>query len=178
MKIKEILDEIKLDLLKKYNYSPEDFIEENLQETYIMLGELLNPSNAYEYSQIAKGLWQYGDSNGNKIFVRLVFQPISDDNEYFEFKTWWTTETGKKIYDEVPKGSSAIDWDKRTDTVAKIFQDEALPLFINQNRTDKLCFVPVTRSRYVFALRMIRKFIPKSWEIVEEFPKKITIIKK
>lgn len=175
MKLSQIIAEVRLEYKTKYGYDPTTFDEENLQESYIMLSELLNPNNAYDYKTIGNGMWQYEDMFANQLFVRLVYQPVKDG--HFEFKTWWIDEDGNKVYNEVPQGSSTKDWDKRTDTVAKIFRDEALPKFKQNNTTDKLVFLPVTKSRYLFSMRMIKKFIPTGWEIIEDFPKSITIVK-
>lgn len=176
MKLVDILKDVIQELKKKNQYSPENFGEESLYESYIMLSELFNPANAYPYKAVGKGLWEYIDSNGNEIYVRIMFQPIST-GEYFEVKTWWMDQFNRKIYDEVPAGSSAIDWDKRTDTIAKIFKDEIIPLFKNQDVSNVLKFLPITKSRFVFASRMVKKFIPSDWEIEEIFPKEIIIRK-
>jgi hypothetical protein len=40
-----------------------------------------------------------------------------------------------------------------------------------------LKFVPLDKQRYYFSLRMIKKFIPKEWKIIENFPTEIMIEK-
>lgn len=175
MKLIEILENVINDLKKQNRYNPRNFAEENLYDSYILLAELLNPNNAYEYKQVGKGIWQYSDINDNEFFVRIVYQPVS--NPYFEIKTWWADEDGKKQYDNLPRTVTAKDWDKRSDTVAKIFRDEIIPLFDNQDHSNKMIFKPVTESRYYFSLRMIKKFIPKEWNIIENFPKEIVVEK-
>lgn len=171
MKFKDILFEAKKGLTFK------DFAEENVYESYALMAELLNPEDSYKYTEVVKGIWSYQDIFENNIFVRITYQPTTEP--YFEMKTWWINENGMKVYDEVPKSSTVQDWDKRSNTIAKIFRDEIIPLFKNQTLTDILRLVPVTRSRYLFAKRMAEKFIPKDWVIIEEdHPKSITIIKK
>jgi hypothetical protein len=112
---------------------------------------------------------------GNYYDVRLLFQPFKGG--YYELKTWWSDESGKKYYDQVPQSSTGKDWDKRSNTVAKIFRDEIIPIFKKQDLSLILKFVPLDKQRYYFSLRMIKKFIPKEWKIIENFPTEIMIEK-
>lgn len=153
----------------------DNFTDENLFESYALMAELLNPEDSYNYTQIGTGIWRYQDIFENYIFVRIVYQPVSDP--YFEVKTWWIDENNKRIYNEIPKSSTAQDWDKRSNTIAKIFRDGIIPLFNKQKLSNALKLIPVTKSRYYFSLRMAEKFIPKEWEIIEDFPKEIKILK-
>ena len=159
----------------KAGISFDDFADENLFESYVMMSELLDPSNSYDYSAVGKSIWKYQDIFKNYIFVRIVYQPV--ENPYLEIKTWWIDENGKRIYNEIPKSSSSQDWDKRSNTIAKIFKDEIIPFFEKQNLSNELKLIPVTKSRYYFSLRMVEKFIPKNWKIIEDFPKEIKIVK-
>lgn len=176
LRFKNILLEDILSKAKK-GLTFKDFGEENVFESYVLMAELLNPDDSYTYTEVAKGIWRYQDIFENYIFVRIVYQPVKQP--YFEIKTWWVDdETGKKIYNEIPKSSTTQDWDKRSNTIAKIFRDEIIPLFRNQDLTNILKILPVTSSRYYFSLRMVKKFIPADWEIMENSPKEIIIIKK
>lgn len=178
IKLREILEEVIAELKSKNQYTPKDWCEENVYDSYILLSELLNPNNSYPYKEIKKGLWEYQDSDGNTFFARIVFQPIRDDNEYFEFKTWWVDKDNKRKYGELPDNTSAKDWDRRSDTIAKIFRDEVLVFFKNQNFNDTLKILPVSKSRFVFTTRMVKKFVGNDFEVIEDFPKEVTIKKK
>lgn len=175
MNLMEIVHDVIIELKKQNRYNPKNFGEENLYDSYILLAELLNPSNSYQYEKDIKGVWKYEDISGNMFYARLVYQPVS--NPYFEVKTWWVDEHGKRQYDNLPNSVTAKDWDKRSDTVAKIFRDEMIPMFEKQKLSNRMIFKPVTESRYYFSLRMIKKFIPKEWKIIENFPKEIVVEK-
>ena len=105
----------------------------------------------------------------------MVYQPITEG--YFEVKPGWLDENNKPKYDKLPFKINSIDWDKRSDTVAKIYKDEFLPFFLNQNLTDLLKFKPIDNQRYYFSLRLVKKYKPTGCEIIEEFPKTITLMK-
>jgi len=127
----------------------------------ITLGELLDPNNSYPYSSPMKGLWVYKDANGVNFFARIVYQ--STFNPHFEFKTGWFDETkdNRATYDPpIPPNSSAIDWDKRSNTVAKIYRDEVLPFFEKQTISNTLRIKPLSDSRMKFAQRLVKKFTP------------------
>lgn len=175
MKLRKILNEIIQELKDKHQYDPKDIGDENLFESYILLGELLDPNDSYQYSG-SRGWYKYNDMNDNEFHVRLVYQPASP--EFWELKTWWMNDNGKPVYDKLPQNVSAQDWDKRSNTVAKIFRDELLPLFNSQDLSNLLFIKPLDSKRYYFSMRLIKKFIPKDWEIIEDFPKKITVVKK
>lgn len=177
--MRELLEETILELKEKNQYSPSDWYEENLFETNILLGELLNPNNAYPYEEVSVGLWKYQDSDENTFFARIVLQPIRDDYEYFEFKTWWIDKNGRRVYGELPLNTTAKDWDRKSDTIAKIFRDEVLPLFKKLGRSDMLKILPISKSRFAFTTRMVKKFVNKNdFEIIEDFPKEVIIKKK
>jgi len=152
--------------------------DKNLYETYTILGELLNPDYAYPYTQKIKGLWEYNDAVGNTYFVRLVYQPT--DQPYFELKTGYYDENSKPKYDpSVPPNSTSQDWDKRSDTVAKIYRDEVIPLFLEQDLCNTLIIKPLEIKRYQFSVRLINKFTPTNIIDVEyNKPKSIILIKK
>lgn len=170
IKLIEILNQIKTDndYLQLNN-----FIDQNLYETYTILGELLDPNNSYDYQEKSKGFWTYIDINNNLFFVRLIFQPTTDP--YFELKTGWI-DNGKPRYD-LPNNSTSQDWDKRSNTVAKIYKDEIIPFFNNQTLNDTLIIKPLDIKRYQFSIRLINKFKIHNTEIIENKPKEI-IIKK
>ena len=73
--------------------------------------------------------------------------------------------------------SNAIDWDKKSDTVAKIFRDEILPLFLSKKLDVSIMkIIPITMSRYQFAIRLVNKFVDTDKiEIIENKPKEITL---
>lgn len=143
-------------------------IEKLILETELMLGELLNPDYAFDYIKKSKNHYEYIDSNGVTFFVKATYQPIKwdKDNEgYFEFKTGWIDENDKPIYEpSTPpygdKRSSAIDLDKRADTVAKIYKDEILPFFEKQQLSNIMVIKPISLSRRRFAEMLVNKFTP------------------
>lgn len=147
-----------------------------MTEDAILLGELLNPDKSYPYTG-SKGWYKYNDMNDNTFFVRLTYQPTK--TPYFELKTGWYDENGKANYDpSVPENSSALDWDKRSDTVAKIYRDEILPFFDKQKLCDRIIFKPISVSRYQFSKRLINKFTSDKYNIEEKYPKEIIITRK
>lgn len=146
-----------------------------LTENAILLGELLNPNEAYSYTG-TKGWFKYNDMYNNTFFVRLTYQPTK--NPYFELKTGWYDINGNAKYDpSVPENSSAMDWDKRSNTVAKIYRDEILPFFDNQMLCNKIIFKPISVSRYQFSKRLIYKFTSDKYQIKENYPHEIIITK-
>jgi hypothetical protein len=152
------LTDLLKDKFQNSNYSELDEINE-INET--ILSELLDPDNSYEYKQYIKGLWTYYDMNNVEFFVRIVYQPITN-GAHFELKTGWFDNKGKPQYEpSIPPTSpksSAIDWDKRSNTVAKIYRDEVLPFFEKQNLSDLLLIKPISSSRMKFAERLVKKF--------------------
>ncbi len=162
MKKKELKQVIKEETKKFFNKYPYSLEDELILENEIMLGELLDPSDYYEYEG-SKGFYFYVDSQGHKFFVRLVYQPTT--NPHFEFKTGWIDEKGKPKYEpSIPPNSaksSSMYLHKRSNTVAKIFKDEILPFFDNQNISNIMVFKPISPSRARFAKIMIKKLTPK-----------------
>ena len=178
IKLTDILFKIQQDAdyqsLKGYPESA----DQNLFESYVMLGELLNPDSAYKYEQKIKGLWEYNDIEENTYFVRITFQP--SNQPYFELKTGYFNETGKPQYDpSVPKNSTGKDWDKRSDTVAKIYRDEVIPYFLNQSLSNILIIKPLEIKRYQFSVRLVDKFTPTDKIDIEyNKPQSINLVKK
>ena len=152
--------------------------DQNLFETYTMLGELLNPDNAYPYQQQTKDLWIYNDIEENTYFVRITFQPTNQP--YFELKTGYFDKNNKPQYDPaVPENSTGKDWDKRSDTVAKIYRDEVIPYFLNQQLSDILTIKPLEIKRYQFSMRLVDKFTPTDKiDIKYNKPQSINLVKK
>lgn len=162
MKLNEIREIIKQELneyFKIHEYSLEDDL---IMTNEITLGELLNPEHSYPYYG-DKELWKYKDMNDVEFFVRLTFQPLSK-NPYLEFKTGWINKKGRAQYEPsippISPKSSAIDWDRRSDTVAKIYRDELLPYFEKQNLSNMMVIKPISTSRMKFAERLVKKFTP------------------
>jgi hypothetical protein len=76
----------------------------------------------------------------------------------------------------ISPNSSAIDWDKRSDTVAKIYRDKILPFFKQQTLTNLMVIKPISSSRMKFAERLVKKFTPE--DFTTEFKDKEIIINK
>jgi len=177
MKFTRLLQQIIEEELKTNNYSNEDQL---IMIEDITLGELLEPDNAYPYEELYRGMFVYEDDNNIEFFVRLTFQPIS--NPYFEFKTGWLDDNGKPQYDPavppISPNSSSVYNNKRSDTVAKIFKDEIIPLFIDQQVSNKLIIKPISSKRMKFAERLVRKFININIFEINITSSEIQIIKK
>ena len=173
--LKKLIKEELEEYFKTNSYSLKD---ELIIENEIILGELLNPDNSYPYKKVSKGFFTYEDLNGVKFFVRATYTP--EPQNYFEFKTGWFDENEKVNYDPsippVSPNSSAIDWDKRSDTVAKIYRDEILPFFKQQALTNLMVIKPISSSRMKFAERLVKKFTPNEFKI-DFKDKEIQIIK-
>lgn len=167
MKLDNLKNLIKEELKEHFKTNPYSLEDELIMENEIMLGELLNPDNSYPYINEGKGIWSYKDMNDVKFIVRLTYQPTS--TPYLEFKTGWTNPEGKIQYEPsippVSPNSSAIDWDKRSDTVAKIYRDEVLPFFKQQNLTNFMVIKPISSSRMKFAERLVKKFTPNEFKV-------------
>lgn len=143
----------------------------------IIMGELLNPDESFNYEG-DKGLYFYKDSLDNEYFVRLVYQVTSDP--YFEFKIGWFEDNNisKPRYNPpLPPNVTALDNNKRGNTVAKIYRDELIPRFEQNDLSNQLIIKPISDSRYQFSIRLVKKFTPLSMEIIEDFPNSITIKK-
>jgi len=178
MKLNNLKKIVKEELQKHFKSHPYSLEDELIIENEVMLGELLNPNNSYPYEKVSKGFFTYEDLNGVKFFVRAAYTP--GPQNYFEFKTGWFDENGKATYEPstppISPNSSAIDWDKRSDTVAKIYRDEILPFFKQQTLTDVMVIKPISSSRMKFAERLVKKFTPEDFTI--EFKDKEIIINK
>lgn len=158
--LKKIVKEEIEKFFQTNSYSLEN---ELILENEIMLGELLDPTDYYEYEG-SKGFYTYKDSQENIFFVRLVYLPINPP--MFELKTGWVDENGKPKYEpSIPPNSpksSSIYLHKRSNTVAKIFRDEILPFFDNQDLSNIMVFRPISPSRSRFVKIMINKLVPKN----------------
>lgn len=139
-----------------------------------LIFEFFEPNNSYTYEKVGVGLWKYKDEGGNIFFVSCS---KVDRNSYLEFETWWEDSSGNKIYDKVPKIGNNVELNKRGNTISKIFRDEIIPMFQSMKKYNSIVILPVTISRYLFTMRMIKKFIPETWKIVETYPKQIVIKK-
>lgn len=176
MKLIEIFDQIISDITASGQYDVKTAIDENLLHTYVMLGELLNPENAYEYDSYKDDIYYFNDSSDNRFCARLVYQPTKEP--YWEFKTRWVDpKASRPVYHRLPDNTSAKDWDKRSDTVAKIFRDEVIPKFSKQTYSNVMKIIPLDSKRYQLSIRMVKKFIPNDWELIENFPREIVIKK-
>ena len=83
-KLEEISKIIK-EVIKEYRKKSE--IEELLIENEIILGELLNPDDSFDYRKTGKGIFTYKDSSGDVYFVKLSYQ--ASNEPYLELKTGW-----------------------------------------------------------------------------------------
>lgn len=175
MDIIDILERLIKKVKEKGQYDVKNQIDESLLVTELLLGELLDPENSYDYKE-KSGIYYYQDSENIRFCVRMTYNPGRVN--FCELKTWWVEpETKKIVYDYLPPNTSGFEQTRRSDTTAKIFRDEILPKFKSQTFSNLLVFNPVNSKRFQFSLRLIKKFIPKDWEIEEKFPKQI-IIKK
>ena len=174
-KLTEIIDEEIKNFFESNDYSLED---ELILTNEIWLGELLNPNDSYKYYG-RKGFFKYKDLNGVEFFAILVYQPTK--NPYFELKTGWIDDNGNPKYEPsippVSPKASSMDWDKRSNTVAKIYRDELLPFFKSQKLSDKIIIKPISNSRMKFAERLVKKFTDKKQFKIEYKTKEIRIIK-
>ena len=155
-----IREEIDL-FFKKNKYSLED---ELILTNEIILSELLDPTDYYSFEG-SKGFYTYKDNNEDEFFVRLTYQP-SNDKQYFELKTGWFDEKGHPKYEPSippysPK-SSGIYLQKRSNTVAKIFKDEIIPFFKQQNLSNMMIIRPISASRARFSRMLINNFVSKN----------------
>lgn len=162
MKVKNLQKLIKNELKEFFKTNKYSLEDELILENEIILSELLDPEDSYEYKG-SKGLYYYEDVNNVKFFVRLTYQPISDP--YFELKTGWLNKQGKPQYEPstppISSDSSAIDLDKRSNTLAKIYRDEILPFFKEQELSGRMVIKPISASRSRFSRMLISKFTPK-----------------
>ncbi len=176
MKLNDILDELIEEYNQKGQYHPIDSLDEANITTALLLGELLNPENAYQYFY-DRGCYRFKDDDGI-IFTAIMTSSLGKTENFCEFKTFWYEPNSRiPIYNKLPQNSSGIVGSKRSDTVAKIFRDEIIPKFKQQDFAQLLVFNPVSHQRYLFSMRLIKKFIPKDWEIEEQYPKRIIIRK-
>ena len=177
MKLNQILNELIEECAKKGQYHPKDFLDEANISSALLLGELLNPDEAYPYIYHL-GMYKFKDDDGY-IFGAIMTSSTSKIEPFCEFKTFWfDPKTSRPVYSVLPQNTSGIVGSKRSDTVAKIFRDEIIPKFKQQDFAQILVFNPINHQRYLFSMRMIKKFIPKEWEIEENYPKRIIIRKK
>lgn len=159
--LKELIKEEIHIFFKNNPYLLED---ELILENEIILLELLDISDYYEYDG-SKGFYSYKDNNNDSFFVRLTYQNVGK-NPYFELKTGWFDENGKVQYEpSIPPSSpksSSIYLQKRSNTVAKIFKDEIIPFFNQQELSTIIVIRPISASRARFSRMMINKFVDKN----------------
>ncbi len=156
LKLKDIFTNIITD--NEYNKLSSE-IDRNIFESYYIIGELLNPNNAYEYynHNTINNMWCFTDDHSGEFFVRLVYQPTT--KPYFEIKMGWLDVDDKN---DIYKRSSKREIDsRRSDTVAKIYKNEILKSFIdvsNKLNCNELKIKPLDIKRYQFSIRLINKF--------------------
>lgn len=162
MKLKDFQESIKNEITEFFKHNKYSLEDELILENEIILSELLDPEDSYDYEG-NKGLYYYKDINNVPFFVRLTYQPIS--NPYFELKTGWLDKSKKPQYEPstppISPDSSSIDLDKRSNTLAKIYRDEILPFFKNQKLSNKMVIKPISPSRSRFSRMLINKFTPR-----------------
>ena len=141
--------------------------KQNLYETYAIISELLDANNAYEYEKVGRATWKYEDITKQDFYVRINYIPdIGDKNSrYLEFKTYWTNEDGKPMHSDFNGKSTSQDLNRRSDTVSKIYRDEVIPFFKNQDLTTELRVMPVDSVRYRLFKMMVKKYTPISMRI-------------
>lgn len=148
-----LIDIIQQAITQIPEYKSMSWENRNVLESYVIMGEILNPKNSYEYSKQGEGVWTFTDSDGNEYFVRIVYQPTS--NPYMEIKHGWVDEPR---YERNIR--SEIDF-RRSDTIAKIYEDEIIPFFMKQQLTNLMVLKPLDIKRYKFSERLIQKLTPK-----------------
>jgi hypothetical protein len=137
-----------------------------------LMVEVVNPDGEiFEYKESnIKGLFVYRDSYNNLYFARIFFNPI-EDNPHFEFKTGWFEDNNiskPKYNPHLPPNTTGMDNLKRRNTVGKIYRDEILPFFKqNQNISNKLHINPISHSRHIFSQRLVKNHTPKDFNIEE-----------
>ena len=171
-KLKQLIKDEFKKILDYPTYGELNLVDKNLFESYWLLGELLNPEYSYPYEQEMNGYWVFKDNRGYEFFIRLVFQPV--DKGYWEVKMGWVDLPSQSKYLRQP--AREID-EKRSDTIAKIYRDEIISFFINQDFNNILKVIPLDIKRYQFSIRLVKKFTPDNIEIVENLPNEIILIK-
>jgi hypothetical protein len=151
--------------------NPAQEINEWLQEEDNLMDEVVNPEgDKFEYKQIEKGLFTYKDSLDNLYFIRMTYQPT--DSPYFEIKIGWFEDNNlskPKYEPNLPSNSTSLDNIKRRNTVAKIYRDEILPLFLQSSKlSNKLIVKPISNSRFIFSQRLIQNNTPKEFNITTD----------
>ena len=141
-------------------YMIKEKIKEVIKE---VLSELLTTENYYPYEKKGRYSWFYNDFANVRFYVKL----LADNNEFsiFSLKSGYYNELGNSTVDPaVPEKSKAKDepelWDKISNTVAKIFKDEILPMFLSSKNIKTIYVDPVSLARYNLSFRMFKKFIP------------------
>lgn len=143
-------------------------LNEWLNDEDNLMDEVVNSDgDKFEYKQIKKGLFTYEDSLGNLYFVRMTYQPT--DSPYFKTKIGWFEDNNlskPKYEPNLPPNSTSLDNIKRRNTVAKIYRDEILPLFLqNSKLSNKLIIKPISNSRFIFSQRLIQNNTPKDFNV-------------
>lgn len=164
MKLIELLEQIRSEI----DYpKDQDWSEQNLYETYALVAELLDASNAYEYKNYGKGIWTYKDASGIDYYIRLAFVPSPQNQGYLELKTYWLDEKGRPMYTDIAQNSSTMDLNKRSDTTAKVFRDEIIPFFQKQTITSELRILPIDKIRHRLSSIMVTRYLPKTYEVLK-----------
>jgi hypothetical protein len=150
--------------------------KDQIYESWVIMSELLDPNKSYDYKEVGKGFWIFEDRNDITYFVRLTYQPVKEP--FYELKIGWFDKDGHQQYYKQTKDEIEID-SQRSDTIAKIYRDEVIPMFIKSEHSGEMHILPLKEdpARYKFFLRMAQKFPIPDTTLVENKYKSI-IVKK
>jgi hypothetical protein len=127
-----------------------------------IMGGILDPTNAFNYTKISNREFEYYDSVGNIFCLRL----IKIEPKKFEIELSWVDENGGHIIEPAfPASVVTGDNNKRGNTVSKIFIEEILPFAKKINA--ELSVKPFEANRYSFCKRVLEKFVSEEFSLIE-----------
>lgn len=134
-----------------------------------IMGGILDPTNAFNYTKISEREFEYYDSVGNIFCLRLV----KIERNKLEIELSWFDENGVHIIEPAfPTNVVTQDSNKRGNTVSKIFVNEILP-YAKRIKAE-LSVKPFEHNRYLFCKRLLEKFVNEDFEL-KEVNKEFTI---
>jgi len=148
-------------------------IDKNIYFTHAYLLEIFDANDSYEYDKEGD-IFIFKAKDNINYFLRLTYQPTKIP--YCELKFGYFNDTGKAIYTD----PGSITDEKKSNTIAKIYRDECIPLFEKYNKVKDMYIIPIEEDmrRYRYARMLVNKFPISNTEIIEDPPHKIIIRKK
>lgn len=151
------------------DYLLSNILEKILLESYVLIGENISLSNAYDYTKNGNSIRSFVDKNGIQHYTKVNYNP-NVDNKEITVKFFWMDENQNPKYSKPPYTDEKV-----FNTHLKIFKDEILPLmksYEDHFGIDYIALDPVDKPRYRLYRIALNSILDKSKFSIEEDEKK------